>query len=136
MGRIWWHLLNDNVTLMLTTLGQVADNDPLPTPSTPTNWLTAPDYTNVSNMPWYGLVNWWADSFGIQRSTLWFLSAMFISMAVGILAYWKGGHKILLADGAVMVCIGLFAAMQLTPYWLLMPFLIFAITAVAIGERI
>jgi hypothetical protein len=90
----------------------------------------------MSNVPGYGMVNWWADSFEIPRSTLWFMSALLLSLAVGICVYKWGGQKILIADLSVIIMIGLESAMGLVSLWLILPFLIFAITAVVIGERV
>jgi hypothetical protein len=124
-----------NATVILTTLPATAADPNLPAPTTPTQWFQAPDYTNVANLPWYGMVNWWADTAQIPRSTLWFMGAMMCAMAGGVLVYgWS--RKIIIAVLVVIVLIGLFAMMKLLSLWIIVPFLIVAIASIVIGERI
>jgi hypothetical protein len=90
----------------------------------------------MSNFPMYGMINWWADSFQIPRSTLWFFCALFLAIAGGILVYWKGGQKIMLAALVVILIMGLGVSLKLVSMWLLVPFFIVFFTSLALGERI
>jgi hypothetical protein len=126
-----------NATLMMTTTsGDSAAGVPLAPTATGTSWFQSPDYTNMSAFPMYGMINWWADSFGMPRSTLWFFCAMFLALACGILVYWKGGQKIVLTGLVVILLIGFGVSLKLVSMWLLLPFLIVFFTSVAVGERI
>ncbi|MDD5387644.1 MAG: hypothetical protein PHQ22_10665 [Sulfuricurvum sp.] len=125
-----------NTTLMITTLGASASTAGLPAPTTPTAWYQAPDYTNVSSIPWFEIVNWWADSFEIPRSTLWFFGALGLALAAGILVYAYGGQKILLTDLVVVIVLGIGIAMKLVTAYLILPFVIIAFAAIALGERL
>lgn len=125
-----------NATLMLTTLGSTGSPGTMPAPTTPTDWYQAPTYTTMSNLPWYGMVNFFADSFEIPRSTLWFMSAMVMVLIAGVLTYNYGGQKILLADIVCVLGVGLAVKMGLAGMWLLVPFIIILFACIALGERL
>lgn len=132
-GTTW---SSSNTTLMLTTLGSTGATGTMPAPTTPTDWYQAPDYTTMSNLPWYGLVNFFADSFEIPRSTLWFMGAMVMVLIAGVLVYNYGGQKILLADIVCILGVGLAVKMGLAGMWLLVPFVIILFACIALGERL
>lgn len=124
-----------NITLMITTLGAAAGTDPMTTPPTPTQFYQSPDYTQMSNIPFYDLVNWWAESFEIPYNTLWLVVAILASIAAGIFTFWKS-QKVFLSCVVVAVFTGLGSFMGLLPLWLIVPPLIISATSIALGERI
>lgn len=124
-----------NVTLMITTLPAVAASDPLPTPTTPTEWYQATNYSGMANIPFYGLVNWWADTFEIPYATMWSVSALLFCMFMGILVFGIS-RKLLLTDIVVGGMLIITSVMGLTSMWFLMPFGLFAFAAIAVGERL
>jgi hypothetical protein len=125
-----------DATLIITTLGSIGTTNAIPAPTTPTDWYQAPDYTVMSNLPWYGMVNFFADSFEIPRSTLWFMGAMVMVLIAGVLTYNYGGQKILLSDIVCILGVGLAVKMGLAGMWLLVPFVIILFACVALGERL
>lgn len=124
-----------NITLIITTLGIAPGTSNMPTPTTPSTFYSTPDSTRMSNIPFYGLINWWAESFEIPYSTLWFVVAILVSVAAGIFTFWKS-QKVFLACIVVAVFMGLSSFMGLSPMWLLLPFILIAFTALALGERL
>lgn len=126
---------SSNATLMITTLGTPAGTDTMPTPPTPTQFYQSPDYTKMSNIPFYGIINWWADSFEIPYNTLWLICAIIVAVAAGIFTYWKS-QKVFLSCIVVAVMTGLASFMELLPLWLIIPPLIIAMASIALGERI
>lgn len=124
----------DNMTLMLTTLSVPDEADDQPTPGTPDSWFQTPDYTQMSQLPFYGLVNWWAECFEMPTNTLWFLSIMGFSLCAAVFAYWKS-QKIFVAAGVLLVFMGAAAAMELAPLWVIMPPILIIGVALALGER-
>jgi hypothetical protein len=124
-----------NVTFMITTLPAVAIAIPLPTPTTPTEWYQVPNYAGMSAMPFYGLVNWWADTFEIPRATLWSMAGLFICMFFGILIFGIS-KKLLIADISIIALMIFVANMGLTSMWFILPFGIIGFACLALGERI
>jgi hypothetical protein len=129
-------LYSSNTTLIVTTLAGTLAVGALPTPTTSTSWFQSPDYTKVSNVPFYGMINWWADSFQIPRSTLWFMMAIFIALCLGVLSYKFGGQKIIITYLVVLLSLGFSVSQGLVSMWLLVPFILIGISTLAIGERV
>jgi hypothetical protein len=129
-------LYSSNTTLIVTTLAGTLAGGALPTPTTSTSWFQSPDYTKVSNVPFYGMINWWADSFQIPRSTLWFMMAIFIALCLGVLSYKFGGQKIIITYLVVLLSLGFSVSQGLVSMWLLVPFILIGISTLAIGERV
>lgn len=125
-----------NATLMMTTIAKAATGDDQPVPLTPPTWYQAPDYTRMSNIPFYGMVNWWADTFQMDRSTLWFICALLFCVGAGIFIYLKSGGKILIGIIVVIICIGLSAFMGIMSFWFELPAILMMVGALAIGERL
>jgi hypothetical protein len=125
-----------NATVMATTLAGSATPAIMPTPATPNNWFQAPDYTNMSNTPFYSIVNFAADAFEVPKSTLWYMCALFFCVAVGVFFYSTVGNANLFlsvcAVGAMMLACSL---MKLVPYWHILPFAVFAAVGIFVGER-
>jgi hypothetical protein len=125
-----------NATLMVTTLALAAGYDDQPNPTTPSTWFQAPDYTRMSAMPFYGIVNWGADSFQSDRSTVWFVFAMLCSVALAILIYRVSGGKIIVGVAVLIMGMGLSSFMGLMSMWLLLPAGVMMFGAIALGERL
>ncbi len=125
-----------NTTLMMTTLPAVAGNEDLPLPPTPSLWFSAPDYTNMQNMPFYSIVNFFADSFEIPKATMWYWLALVTCVAIGVLVYTTiGNYNLVMTIFVVGVCLLISSFLRLVPMWHLFPFAVLAITGIFVGER-
>jgi hypothetical protein len=125
-----------NTTLMITTLASASTTSTLDTPATPTTWFQSPNYTNMSEMPFYPILNFAFKSFELPLATGWYFAALFFSVAVGILFYTSlGNSNLFLSVCVVGVTIVFMAIIQLVPLWHILPFAIFAITGIIVGER-
>lgn len=127
---------SSNVTVMVTTLAGNSATTDISKPATPNNWFQAPDYTNMSNTPFYSIVNFAADAFAVPKGTLWYMCALFFCVAVGVFFYSTVGNANLFlsicAVGAMMlVC----SAIKLVPMWQIIPFGVFALVGIFVGER-
>jgi hypothetical protein len=121
---------------MMTTLPAVAGNEDLPLPATPSLWFSAPDYTNMQNMPFYSIVNFFADSFEIPRSTMWYWLALVTCVAIGVLVYTTiGNYNLVMTIFVVGVSLAISSFMRLIPMWHLFPYAVLAITGIFLGER-
>ena len=79
---------SDNATLIATTtLGATTQNSTLSAIAVPSDFFTAPDYTQMAFNPFYDWVNWNADTFSVPRNTWWFWLAM-LSSILGFIAIW------------------------------------------------
>lgn len=124
-----------NITLLVTTLASAASVNILPPPQTPTRWYQSPNYMRMSNLPFYGIVNWWADSFGIPRPTIWSTLGLLFSMMCGIFVYAKS-QKTLLADFVVTFLMLIEAFMELITMWVVLPFALLSVALIVVGERL
>ena len=125
-----------NATLIITTLAEVAGSDDLSIPETPSQWFTAPDYTNMVNMPFYSIVNFAADQFSVPYSTMWYMLALTICVAVGVFFYsGVGNNNLLLSIIMVGVAMVMGSFMRLIPMWHLIPYVVFALVGIFVGER-
>lgn len=123
-------------TAMATTLAYVPPDGDMPTPPTPSTWFSAPDYTTMANVPFYDMVNWWADTFEMPRSTVWYIIAMIIVTGAGVWAYaGLANHNVVMASVVVGVAITMFSFMKLIPLWQLLPFGIIVAVGLIVGER-
>lgn len=73
-------------------------------PNAPTNWLRDVEYTNLSDMPGYGIINMVADEFGIGREFFWGAMGFMIAIFAFIVAYIISKGQ-LLTSGLVMLVI-------------------------------
>lgn len=125
-----------NSTLIVTTLAGPTATDTIAQPATPTGWFQAPDYTNMSNMPFYPIVNFAADAFEVPKSTVWYMCALFLCVAVGIIFYSTvGNSNLFLSVCAVGVMIIVCSLIKLVPMWQILPFAVFAAVGIFVGER-
>jgi hypothetical protein len=125
-----------NTTLMMTTLPAVAGNEDLPLPATPSLWFSAPDYTNMQNMPFYSIVNFFADSFEIPKSTMWYWLALTTCAAIGVLVYTTiGNYNLIMTILVVGVSLVIGCFMKQIPMWHLFPYAVLAVVGIFVGER-
>lgn len=119
---------DDYETLVLTTPAISDPGDELPIPATPSTWLSAPNYTRMSNMLFiYDGINGGADSLGMPRETAWFLLYMVLTLVVGLLFYLKARS---LMAGIIAITAVLFLGwiLQLVPMWVPIITLVLLIT--------
>lgn len=106
-------------TAMTTTSAMGVAGEDLPTPGTPTRWLSAPDYTNLSNLlVLYDAVNDTADSLGMPKGTLWMVLALLFATGFGIAVYVVSGHKMLVGAIALVAALVFGWAIQIVPFWI------------------
>lgn len=126
----------DNATLMATTLAGSSTEGMFGAVSTPDWWFAAPDYTRMNQFPLYGLVNMFADSYQIPRSTFWFLLAMVLSISAGAGVYMmNSSFKAPIAFTAEAGFMAIGTVMGLIPGWIVFAFVIFAIATLVVGTR-
>lgn len=123
-----------NATLMVTTLAATAGGAELPVPPTPNMWYQSPDHTTMANFPLYDMINWGFECFGMPLGTGWFLIAITLTVIAGILAYTIN-HNLVLATVATGVAIVIFSVVKLMPLWLIVPYVVLAVTGIMVGER-
>jgi len=116
----------DEVTVTTEAGAEVGDYG---TPDTPGHWFLTPDYTNMSGVPGYDLVNTLADAYGIPRNVFWPIMALFFCIAVGLVVYVVA-ENLLLA-----VFMTLFAIVMCGPLYLIPGYVgaLFIISATGIG---
>ncbi len=125
-----------NTTLMMTTLASATTTSTLDTPTTPTSWFQSPDYTNMSQMPFYSVFNFAFECFEVPKATGWYMVALFVCVAMGVFFYTSlGNSNLFLSVIVVGVCIVFMAMIKLVPLWHILPFAIFAATGIIVGER-
>lgn len=127
---------SDNATLMMTTLAIAPGGDAFPTPATPSQWFQAPDYTNMRYMPFYPIVNFAADQFGMPYATIWYMLALAVCAGAGIVFYSGfGNHNLVLSIFVVGVMIMLGSFLELIPMWHMIVFGVLAAVGIFVGER-
>jgi len=82
-------------------------------PSEPGSWFLTPDYTRMSNMPLYSQFNDFYDSISLPRVVGWFLGALLISVAIGLLVLVKSkrGSVAVIAIAAMLLVMTLLRLM-------------------------
>ncbi len=125
-----------STTLMVTTLASSAEEEGVTSVTTPDTWFQAPDYTNMSNWPFYEIANFAFDSFSLPRSTGWYIMALIFATACGIIFYSAFENSNLFLSCGVVAVVMIFESMlKLVPLWNILPFAIVAITGIFVGER-
>ena len=93
-----------NTTLLLTTLGVAASDDPLPTSPMPTNWFTESDSTRMSGFILYPILNTVGVGLGMNQDSFWLLFAVMASIVAGLMIFfWT--HSIMFS--VIAVCLGI-----------------------------
>jgi hypothetical protein len=83
--------------------------------SAPWRWMSAPDYTNLSNIPVvYDAVNGVAVAIGMPEATFWMLLATLSSALAGIMAYVGAGQS---GRGQQSQAIGMIVGLALLVLW-------------------
>lgn len=125
-------------TIAMTTLATSADGDVATTPTAPSGWFQAPDYTNMSNFePIYSVFNTMADTLSIPKATFWLFATIMFCMAtaIGTLAISKG--NMIAGVGVLCLTMVLGVSMELLPSWMIGLIIIFGLGGfqLAKGER-
>lgn len=110
---------SSNTTLLLTTLGMTAESDIPPLPPTPMNWITGTDYTTMSRIPFYDMINETIDNTGISREWAWGMIPILVAMVMAVLmSIWV--KKLIV--GVVILLIGLVVGVlcHLIPSWIIL----------------
>jgi hypothetical protein len=96
--------------------------------TTPWRWISAPNYTNLDNLPIvYDAVNNAADSIAIPRATFWLILALVTAAIGGVVGYGAGGNQpstimgIIIAGGVMT----LWWLVQIVPWYLLGIYIVF-----------
>lgn len=122
-------------TVMVTTSAEVAAGEDLDVPISPSRWMSAPDYTNLSGLLFvYDGINNSADALNMPRETMWMVLALVLAVALGIGVYMVSGKNLFI--GGIALAIGLIFGwmIQIIPFWI--PLLSgIMIIAYAIGHR-
>ncbi len=127
---------SDNATMvMATTLAAIPTDTILPTPATPSSWNLVPSTAGIVNVPFYEVVNVFADSYEIPIATMWYGLAVFFSVALGLLVYWRGNKNLLAA--IVTTALGLFigAILGLVYLWVGVFFCVIALAMAWLAQR-
>jgi hypothetical protein len=75
-----------NATLTLSTLGVASESEDMPAPSTPLDFFTDSDYTNMQNTLLYPIINLVIDGMGMDRNFAWLMLAILLSVVASIIA--------------------------------------------------
>jgi hypothetical protein len=75
-----------NATLTLSTLGVASESEDTPAPSTPLDFFTDSDYTNMQNTLLYPIINLVIDGMGMDRNFAWLMLAILLSVVASIIA--------------------------------------------------
>lgn len=124
-----------NVTVMATTTAVIEGGIEIPEAPTPSSWWQAPDYTRMSGLPFYGIINWICDAFSMPYATGWFFGYMLFVVALIGAAVYKAGKKLpnaLIVDGVLMA---LGSWMGLVSLWFTVPFVLAAVGIFTVGQR-
>jgi len=106
-----------NVTLTLTTLSTAAASDQIPAVSTPSNFFTDTDYTNMSGTLLYDITNTTIDNFGLERNAGWLILAILIAVILSVIVASMTGKLALgIVTAMIIMCIGWLQG--LVPLWI------------------
>jgi hypothetical protein len=109
----------DIATVMATTTVSGTGATTIEPPSTPSRWLSAPDYTNLAGLLFiYDAVNGSADALQMPRATLWMILAIIISLVLAIGVYIVSRYSILAAGITLIAAFGFGWLVQLIPFWI------------------
>jgi len=122
-------------TTMATTLAAGAADVILPTPPTPTEWSAEPSVAGISDIPFFALVNYFADEYSMPQATMWYGLSIMFSIGAGFFIYWRGNKNLLAA--IITVAIGLFigAVLGLVYLWVGVFFCVIAISMAWMAQR-
>jgi len=121
--------------IVTTNAGSIATTSTGAQLTTPWRWLSAPNYSNLSNLPVvYDAVNNAADAIQMPRASLWMVFALISTAFVGILAYSGAGltgrgqqsQAIGMIGGLVMLT--LWWAVQIVPWYILLLYVLWLLS--------
>ena len=116
-------------SVMTTTLAGSTTAEATPeAPAAPNGWFGSPDYTHMSNLPGYDIINAGADSVSMPRNTAWMLLAILGVVVVGIIAFFASKHNLLIAVLVGAVFLAMAGTQELINWWYVGIYLIFAIS--------
>jgi hypothetical protein len=123
--------------VMVTTLAAGTGGDALTDPLQPMRWLSAPNYTNLHELPiMYDAINNMADAMDMPRANFWMLGALLCSCVVGVVLFRTG---FLFAFIGLLVSLIGGWAIQIIPFWIPLLVLIIGVavfmTNKEVGER-
>jgi hypothetical protein len=100
--------------MVITNAGSASTSTGVVIP-VPWRWMSAPDYTNLSNIPVvYDAVNGVAVAIGMPEATFWMLLATLSSALAGIMAYVGAGQS---GRGQQSQAIGMIVGLALLVLW-------------------
>lgn len=105
--------------VMVTTSAAGTPGGVLPSATEPTRWMSAPDYTNMSNLPvFYDTINSIADSLEVPRATAWFLAFMELAFAVAVATFMISKRDAFVALIALTVALAFGWGVKQIPLWI------------------
>jgi hypothetical protein len=127
----------NSAEVMVTTLAAGAGGDTLTDPLEPMRWLSAPNYTNLHELPiMYDAINNMADAMDMPRANFWMLGALLFSCVVGVVLFRTG---FLFAFIGLLVSLIGGWAIQIIPFWIPLLVLIIGVAVFMsnkeVGER-
>jgi hypothetical protein len=93
------------------------------TPDTPTEWFQSPNGSNLSNWPFYAIVEDTASESGIPSGSMWMMMGIIIVVVVGIAVWVLGGSVMLILVSEGVIIAGLSVG-HLLPMWILLAYII------------
>lgn len=115
-------------SVLVTTLAGSATVGATPeAPLAPNGWFGAPDYTHMSNMPGYDLINAGADSVSMPRNSAWMLLAILGAVGAGVIAFFLTKHNPLIAVLVSAVFLAMSGTQGLISWWYVGIYLIAAL---------
>jgi hypothetical protein len=119
----------DYASVMTTTLAGSTTAEATPSaPLAPNGWFGSPDYTHMSNLPGYDILNAGADSVHMPRNTAWMLLAILGVVVAGIIAFFVSKHNLLIAGLVSAVFLAMAGTQELISWWYVGIYIIFALS--------
>lgn len=137
--RAWGHTAGEystgNSSDMATTLSGPAVLPGPSDPDQPDNWFGETDYTVMSEMPFYALVNDFIDAFSVPRNTGWMVLALLSTTALGAGVFVFSRGRSFVALAAVCAAIVILSIMRLLPLWTIVPVVVIGGGGLYVGRR-
>jgi len=116
-------------------LAEGADAITLGTPATPTSWNQRPSTAKITNLPFYDLVNYFADSYRMPQATMWYGLSIMFAVSVGYFMYWRGNKNLLAAIIATAIGLAIGAVEGIVQMWIPLFFCIIGISMAWMAQR-
>lgn len=117
------------------TVSLGSDETTFTNPDLPTNWFIEVDYTKMSGVPFYGVINEVTDSFGINKQFMWGALGFMIGLMVFIASYRATQGNALSALLATTVILAVETGMGLMAGFIVFLFVIMAISLAFVHAR-